>query len=282
MDINVPIEEMRKRKLMVCTPMYGGLCNGSFCRSMQDLTVLCRDYGIELRCYYLFNESLIQRARNYCADEFIRSDSTHLMFIDADIGFNPQDVLTLLALQTDESPYDIIGGAYPKKCIAWEKVKMAVDKGFADKDPTALAQYIGDYVFNPVMPKDGNTRIRLDEPAEVSELGTGFMMIRRSTFDKFKAAYPETAYLPDHIRTANFDGSREINTYFDCQIDPTSKRYLSEDYWFCQKVRAFGGTIWLCPWMQLTHTGSFSFGGSLQALASIQASATADGLVKAK
>ncbi|AMQ65949.1 hypothetical protein AAY80_034 [Stenotrophomonas phage vB_SmaS-DLP_6] len=277
MEIKIQAEELAKRTLFVAAPMYGGMCHGSFARSMQDLTATCLKYGIVMRTYYLFNESLITRARNYCVDEFLRSGMSHMMFIDSDIGFNPQDVIALLALQSDESPYDVIGGPYPKKCISWEKIKQAVDKGVADKDPNQLEHFVGDYVFNPVFPEGvTEARISLDEPAEVLEMGTGFMMIRRKTFDLYKEAYPQYSYKPDHVRTANFDGSREIHAYFDCIIDPVSKRYLSEDYMFCQNVRNAGGKIFLCPWMQLTHTGTYTFGGSLQALASVGAHATAD------
>lgn len=277
MEIKIQAEELAKRTLFVAAPMYGGMCHGSFARSMQDLTATCLKYGIVMRTYYLFNESLITRARNYCVDEFLRSGMSHMMFIDSDIGFNPQDVIALLALQSDESPYDVIGGPYPKKCISWEKIKQAVDKGAADKDPNQLEHFVGDYVFNPVFPEGvTEARISLEEPAEVLEMGTGFMMIRRKTFDMYKEAYPQYSYKPDHVRTANFDGSREIHAYFDCIIDPVSRRYLSEDYMFCQNVRNAGGKIYLCPWMQLTHTGTYTFGGSLAALASVGAHATAD------
>lgn len=277
MEIKISSEELRKRKLFVATPMYGGMCTGSFARSMQDLTAKCVQYGIEMRCYYLFNESLITRGRAYAADEFLRSGYTHMMFIDADIGFNPDDVISLLALQGDETDYDIIGGPYPKKCISWEKIVLAVNKGAGDEDPNNLENFVGDYVFNPVL-EEGETQknIRLDEPAEVLEIGTGFMMIRRETFVKWQAAYPEKMYKPDHVRTEHFNGSREICMFFDCVIDPDSRRYLSEDYYFCQQSRKAGMKVWLCPWMKLTHTGSYVFGGSLAALASIQAHPTAD------
>ena len=101
------------------------------------------------------------------------------------------------------------------------------------------------------------------------------MCIPRSTFEKYEEAYPEYKYLPDHIRTDAFDGSREIMAYFDCIIDPESKRYLSEDYMFCQNVRKAGMKVWMCPWMELKHMGSYIFGGSLGAMAAIQASPTA-------
>ena len=273
MEIKIAVEELRKNKLFLATPMYGGQCAGMFARSVADLSAMCTHYGIPLQMYFLFNESLITRARNYCVDEFMRSDATHLMFIDSDIGFNPNDVIALMALSRDDSPYDIIGGPYPKKCISWEKIKLAVDKGVADKDPNVLEKFVGDYVFNP---KGGSGSIPIGEPVEVLEIGTGFMMARKNTFQKFSEAFPQYSYKPDHVRTAHFDGSREIMQYFQAEIDPKSKRYLSEDYWFCQKVQELGLKTWFCPWMQMQHVGTYIFGGSLADLASIGASATAD------
>jgi len=273
MEIKIELEKLRQYKLFVATPMYGGQCAGMYNKSMCDLTTMCVKYGIEMRAYYLFNESLITRARNYCVDEFLRSDSTHMLFIDSDIGFNPQDVLAMLALQTEESDYDVLGAPYPKKTISWEKIKLAVNRGAADKDPAYLENFVGDYVFNPVGDKK---EIPIGEPAEVLETGTGFMMIRRKTFEKYKEAFPQYSYKPDHARSEAFDGSREILMYFQADIDPESRRYLSEDYLFCQNVRKIGLKVWLCPWMKLQHVGSYVFGGSLAAIASIGAAPTVD------
>jgi hypothetical protein len=277
MEKTITFEELRKRSLFVGVPCYGGKCDGMFTKSMCDLSVLCTQYQIQLNTFFLFNESLITRARNYIVDEFMRSGFTHLMFIDSDIGFNAQDVVDMLALVDDDSPYDVIGGCYPKKCITWEKIKAAVDAGIADENPNQLENFVGDFVFNLIMDENNkNTSIPLSEPAEVAETGTGFMMIRKSTFEKFNAAYPELLYKPDHVRSEHFDGSRQIMAYFDTIICPKSNRYLSEDYMFCQYVREMGGKVWVCPWMSLKHVGAYIFGGSLAAMASIGASATAD------
>ena len=274
MQIEIPIEELKKRKLFIATPMYGGQCAGMFARSIADLSAMCSQYGIPLQMYFLFNESLITRARNYCADEFMRSGADHLMFIDSDIGFNPQDVIALMALQAQEpEKYDIIGGPYPKKCISWEKIKHAVDKGIADEDPNVLERFVGDFVFNP---KSGTGTIQIGEPAEVLEIGTGFMMISKQAMQKFADSHTQYMYRPDHVRTEAFDGSRKIMMYFQAEVDPKSERYLSEDYWFCQKAQEIGLKTWLCPWMKMQHVGTYIFGGSLADLASIGASATAD------
>lgn len=273
-ELKVSIEELKQQKLFVATPMYGGQCMGLYARSMCDLSALCTSYGIQLQIYYLFNESLITRGRNYACDEFLRSGADHMMFIDADIGFDPKDVIALMAMQmSDPEKYQIVTGPYPKKSISWEKIKSAVDQGFADEDPENLNKYVGDYVFNP---KANTTSISLSEPSEIMEGGTGFMMIDREVFTRYREAYPELAYLPDHVRSEHFDGSREIHAYFDCVIDPTTRRYLSEDYFFCYNVNKMGGRIWLCPWMKLQHVGSMIFGGSLADIAAIGASATAD------
>jgi len=274
MEIKIDLEKLRERGLFVATPMYGGMCAGMFAKSCADLSTICTQYGIPLQYYYLFNESLITRARNYCCDEFMRSTSQHMMFIDSDIGFNPQDVIALMALQAnDPEKYEIIGGPYPKKCISWEKIKLAVDKGIADEDPNVLEKFVGDYVFNP---KGGQQSIKIDEPVEVLEIGTGFMMVTKAAMQKFQDTYPQYMYKPDHVRTEHFDGSREIMMFFQAEVDPATKRYLSEDYWFCQKAQQANISTWFCPWMKLQHVGSYIFGGSLADLAQIGAAATAD------
>jgi hypothetical protein len=274
MKIQTSVEEIRKHKIFVGTPMYGAQCTGSYTKASVDLATMCAANGIGIHFYYLFNESLIQRARNYIADEFLRSDCTHLLFIDADIGFNPRDVLGLLAVQiSDPEKYNIVTGLYPKKTIAWEKVQKAAAAGKGDENPFDLEQYTADYVFNPV---NRVSSFNISEPLEIGEGGTGFMLIPRATFEKFAAAYPELSYKPDHVRTEQFDGSREIHAYFDCIIDPETKRYLSEDYFFCKKARQAGMQIWTCPWMQLQHIGSYIFKGSLAHIGSLGITATAD------
>lgn len=272
MQLEVTIDDLRKYSIFVATPCYGGQTSGLFTKSTNDLAAMCGKYGIDLRFYYLFNESLVQRARNYCVDEFLRSDCTHLMFIDSDIGFNAKDVLSLLGIQTNSpDAYDILTGPYPKKSISWEKVKRAVDKGKAD-NPFDLQHYTADYVFNLVA---GTKSFRIDTPVEVAEGGTGFMMIPREVFEKYAKEYPELSYKPDHTRTESFDGSREIMAYFDCAIDPESKRYLSEDYFFCWNARKIGIKVHLCPWMEINHVGTYTFKGSMSALASLDMSPTA-------
>jgi hypothetical protein len=271
MEIKISSDELRQKKIFVATPCYGGQCFGLYAKACLDLQATCIQYGIECRFSFIFNESLITRARNYLVDEFLRSGCTHLLFIDSDIQYNPQDILALLALDLD-----IAGGPYPKKSINWSNICNAVtrnsiktNEGIKLKEgfnPGELDGVTGDFVFNPV---PGTTSFKISEPVEVMEIGTGFMMVKREVFDKYAEEFPHLHYKPDHVGQANFDGSRYIHAYFDTVIDPQSHRYLSEDYMFCQNARAIGLKVWLCPWMKTTHVGTYGFQGDLPAVASL-------------
>lgn len=268
MTVSISAEQLSKTKLFLACPMYGGVCSGLFMKSCLDLQTLCIKYGVDIKFSFLFNESLVTRARNFLADEFIRSEFTHLMWVDSDIHFKPEDVLTLIALDKD-----IVGAPYPKKSIKWVAIwkaakRLSQDPTFDESkfNPAELENLAGDYVFNPV---PGTVKFNVQRPLEVMELGTGFMMIKRHVFDKFKIEYPHLSYKPDHTGSPNFDGSRYIHAYFDTVIDPDSHRYLSEDYKFCQDWRAIGGQIWLCPWMELGHLGTYEFKGNMPKIAQL-------------
>jgi hypothetical protein len=265
MEIKVNVEELRKNKVFVATPMYGGMAHGLYIKSCLDLQTTMNKYGIETKFSFLFNESLITRARNYLVDEFLRTDFTHLLFIDSDIHYAPQDVIALLALDKD-----VVGGPYPKKSINWKNVADTARK-HPNLDPKELEKLVGEYVFNVVK---GTKQFTVTEPLEVMEIGTGYMMVKREVFEKMKAEYPMIRYKPDHVGQANFDGTRYIHAYFDTVIDTKdsivgggSDRYLSEDYMFCQMWRKMGGQIHLCPWMKTQHIGTYPFTGNMPAVA---------------
>lgn len=299
MELTISIDQLRQNKIFVATPMYGGMAHGLYIKSILDLQGLLHQYGIECRYSFLFNESLITRARNYLCDEFLRSGFTHLLFIDSDIEFNPEDVLALVALDKD-----IIGGPYVKKSINWGNISKAMVQNPA-VNPGELEKVMGEYVFNPV---PGTKQFSVHEPLEVLEIGTGYMMVKRGVFEVYREKYPEKTYKPDHVGQPNFDGSRYIHAYFDTEIDtpidpvariamslgmtreqvvtffpenvreklipphPRSDRYLSEDYMFCQRWRALGGQVYLCPWMRTKHIGTFPFMGDMQAIAGMTGS----------
>jgi len=265
MEIQVKVEDLKKNKLFVATPMYGGMAHGLYVKSCLDLQNVMSKYGVETKFSFLFNESLITRARNYLVDEFLRSGFTHLLFIDSDIHYAPQDIVALMALDKD-----VIGGPYPKKSINWGNVAQAA-RNNPNLDPKELEGLVGEYVFNVVK---GTSQFQVTEPLEVLEIGTGHMMVKRHVFEKMQESFPNIKYKPDHVGQANFDGSRYIHAYFDTVIDTKdsitgggTERYLSEDYMFCQMWRKIGGQIFLCPWMKTQHIGTYAFTGDMPKVA---------------
>jgi hypothetical protein len=265
MEIKIDLEAVRKNKLFVATPMYGGQCYGLYMKSCLDLQNTMVQYGIETRFSFLFNESLITRARNYLVDEFLRSDCTHMLFLDSDIMFDAKDVVVMMALDKD-----IIGGSYCKKALNWNNIRAAITNN-PDIPNHELENIVGEYVFNPVK---GTSQFSVSDPLEVLEIGTGYMMIKREVFLKMIEAFQQLKYRPDHVGQENFDGSRYIHAFFDTIIDTEDSivgggtdRYLSEDYSFSQMWRKLGGSIWLCPWMKTKHVGSYAFTGNMPAVA---------------
>jgi|APGre2960657423_1045063.scaffolds.fasta_scaffold45965_2 hypothetical protein len=244
-----------KAHVFIATPMYGGSAQASYLRSLVELVVMLRDnnYGVEFQ--YISHESLITRARNSMVDAFLAcAHCTHLLFLDADIGFFPEDVVRMLS-----SNKSLCGAAYPKKGgINWRSVAA-----LARKDPTLpsdeLAHVSGTYVINFI---EGTQEITLDEPVEVKELGTGLMLIQRNVFSQLAAAYPAKSYIPEGRE--GDAAAKRVWAFFDTAIDPVSGRYLSEDFVFCGLWRALGGQVWLCPWVRTTHTGPFELKGDLR------------------
>ncbi|NMC87794.1 MAG: hypothetical protein GYA69_05120 [Candidatus Moranbacteria bacterium] len=208
-------------------------------------------------------------------------DFTHLMFIDADIKYKTDDILALLALSDPNTEdYEVICGSYPKKSINWKLVERAVKAGIpADK----LEEYADNPVMNLAPSETGKQTLDLSRPIEVLDTGTGFMLIRRSVFEKMAKAYPELLYTPDYdLKNENFDKNRDDGVYafFDTRIekDETSikkrekgiQRYLSEDYSFCHLWRKIGGKVWVAPWIRLQHSGTYHFKGNIAAYMTIK------------
>ena len=240
-------------KLYIATPMYGGQCTGYYTRSMLGAVPALFYADIPVTTRFVFNESLITRARNALTHTFLKSDCTHLFFIDADIKFNPQDVLGMLLADKE-----IICGIYPKKELNWENVANAAKAGVThDK----LRYYTGSFVVNLAGYVDQVT-VQHDKPCEIWNGGTGFMMIKREVFEQLADKVPE--YSNDSTDLSGAIKHQEmIKEYFATSIEPGTNRLLSEDYHFCRIWREIGGKVWAAPWVHLGHAGTHLFDGAL-------------------
>ena len=250
MSDEIKVKPVPKRpSLMIATPMYGGMCTGHYVQGLLMTTAKLREVGVNMAWCQIMNESLITRARNELARIFLESEHDYLMFIDADIGFDGEAILQLMAADKD-----VACGIYPKKEVNWDSVKRAALAGKTD-----LQDHGGAFVFNMIGKQDAHT----DEQGffEVRHGGTGFMLIKRAVFEHLKPHVPT-------YRTNSFvneDGEYQkplVHEFFATSID-ASGALLSEDYHFCELVRQHGGEIWANPFIKLDHVGTYVFHGDI-------------------
>jgi hypothetical protein len=262
--IELSVDEIRKNKFFIATPCYGGQLNEPYFRSVIKMMTFFNQHQIPLAFGTIANESLVTRARNVLLAYFLNSDYTHLLFIDADIEFQVEDVLKLYAHNKD-----VVVGAYPKKGVAWDRIKSNLadpnnkEKVLTDRE---IAAFGSDYAINFKFVDRETKTIGVENGLiKLHDAGTGFMMIKREAILKMIKAYPEFKYNND-VNINNADLKDQFYALFDTMIDPIDRRYLSEDYTFCRRWQEIGGDIWLDPSISLNHYGHFCFQGNPQAI----------------
>lgn len=180
------------------------------------------------------NESLITRARDVIAASFLNdTDFECLLFIDADIEFQPDDVARLWILCSGRA--DVAAGVY------------------RHKNPEAkLAAWV-----------DGKLRDidEFDQPFEVDYAGTGFMMIRRQTFERLIQEFPDWAYDEGFPLEEKKSEAMKCWAFFQDPIEDSAlgRFHLSEDYFFCQRVRDMGMKVFMDPEVRLKHWGLYPY-----------------------
>ena len=244
---------MQDNKVFVATPMYGGMCAGYYVQSVMQMQNIFSQQGIETQYSFMFNESLITRARNALTATFLKTDCTHLMFIDADIKFDPNAILAML-----EVDKDIICGIYPKKEINWESVKQAMDAGVPND---RLKHHTGSFVVN-LVDYQGEVTVPVNQPVVIFNGGTGFMLIKRTVFERLADKVPSYSNDVGDL-SGQLNHAEMIHEYFATSIEPETNRLLSEDYHFCRIWRMNGGKVYAAPWAQLSHIGTYAFEGQL-------------------
>jgi hypothetical protein len=227
-NIQVNLDYLRTTRVHFCMPCYGGQLTEQTFMSYIKWANMARQLGIDWTVETMTNESLISRARNTLTAKFLATEgSTHLMFVDADIGWEPWHLLVMLDAQKD-----VIGGLYPMKSMP---IKWCVNG----------------------IPGQENTEGNL---IEVSKTGTGFLLIKREVFEKLNG-HPATKPFANDI---GLDPSlnQYMKTYFDTAV--REGRYYSEDWTFCENWRDLGGQVWVDKRVLLRHTGTYVFDAASQ------------------
>ena len=211
------------RKLMMAIPCYDGKVNIKTAFAIAQLVPRLDKMGVQITLVHLSGCSIITKARNKLVANFINSECTDLLFVDADVVINVDAVTRLLALSTDR---DIVAGTYPRR---------ATD-----------AKFFLDFHL------DENNQLEFDENGlmRVESVATGFMLIRRHVIEHLIAAHPEWEYKGDG------DGDVEYAVFDFAIVDGN---YIGEDYLFCRRAREAGFKVYLDPMISLPHIGTQEF-----------------------
>ena len=252
-QVKIDVEKLRDVNLFLATPCYGGVVTDQYFLSMFKLSQALIQNGINFRITTLRNESLIPRARNILTAMFMEDPkATHLMFIDADIEFEPDSILRMLAMNKN-----IVAAAYSKKTVDWKSIANAVQRG-----EEQVASYGAEYAINLKFEDKETKKVSSKDGAiEVLDASTGFFMVKKEVVKAMFDAYPSLHYKNDSSIDPKFN--KYCYSLFDTIHDPDDNRYLSEDYTFCRRWQALGGRIWLDPNTTLNHVGSFTFQGNI-------------------
>jgi len=237
---------MQKPSLLIATPCYCGNVTSQYVVSLLGAQSLLVYHGLGCSVYF-HSDSLITRARNNIAGKFLRQQNhTHLLFIDADLSFDPKIILRYLDFDKD-----VIGGIYPMK----QSNIGALRRSPIEDDRTAEAV---SYTYS--------SRIRIEEDnmprsgfVRVEYAATGFMMIKRQALETMAAQYPELRYQYDFTGA----GAEVSYAFFDTMIH--EGRFLPEDYSFCKRWKDIGGEIWGDVTSKFTHIGSYVYSGDIAA-----------------
>lgn len=239
-------------KIVIGTPCHGGVVTEMYLQSCLALLQAADARNVRMQILTLPNDPLISRARNRIAAQFLADpDATHLMFIDADMGFEPEQFFRLLDV---DKP--VVAAVGPYKTIAWDRVRQAVERGAGNIEATSLLYALsirstpGTQIVIKTKGADGFARI--------DYVGTAFMLIRRDALKTIAERNPAIEYEDD---TSGVVSPIRHFAFFDTKIDPDTKKYLSEDYSFCRLWLDAGGDVWVDLKSRLRHIGQHVFNG---------------------
>lgn len=211
------------KKLMIATPAYSGNVTIPYALSYAQTTSMLAAHGVETVPMITASGSLLVAERNKIIEAFWVSDCTHLLCIDADLGWPAQAVVAMLGFDKD-----FVAGVYPAR---------------GTKDT---------FLFRPV--EDGQNRIVQDEThkhlLKAEYIPAGFMLLSRGAIQKMRDAYPHLRFEPKNKENNSPPGFLLFNT------EVWQGEFWGEDYVFCRRARDAGIDIWVDPLIQFDHAGT--------------------------
>lgn len=222
----------RSRKVMLCIPTARSPVL-EFTTSFAETCVHLHQTGIRYVSHFVIGSSNLPRARNKLVATFLASDCTDMIFIDDDMGWSATSIVRLLA-----SDKPIVAGVGRKR----------VDKPNSDPNVWCVSfeANAGEAIDQDDM---GNIEVRA--------VGTAFMKIERSVFERMIAAHPEWKRDGDD----GMKPAEKVNYYQFFRFDPDDQTEMGEDFVFCRRWRELGGRIFIDPTIWLAHVGAKAYSG---------------------
>ena len=214
--------------VLIALPCYGGMVSDKTAKGLFNLGKELRTHKIDHGLLTMANESLITQGRSKMANFFMNNTKyERILFIDADVGFEPKDVFDLLKYDKD-----IICGAYPMKTIPLR------------------------YNYNVTKPV-----VEEGELIKIDNVGFGFAMIKRRVFETIAQKYGnELKYYPaDNSENYQVSEKERHNSYHYFLEMKKGMNYLPEDFSFFERAKSVGYTAWLNSNIRLPHVGSHVF-----------------------
>lgn len=210
------------QRVFIAIPTYRDICPETVQSLFGAKECLLRN-GIESELCIASENCHVDDGRNYLVREFLESKCSQMIFVDADVRFDPEDIVRLALYDRD-----VVVGVYPKK---------------ADEDYPVL--FLGGDIWS-------------DEAGLIEIAGgpTGFMKIRRIVLEKLYEKVPK--YVPENEGLYH---ELRIPIIFERTLRGFTR--LGGDYEFCRKWKEMGGAIYADPLMTFGHSGSTDHTGSL-------------------
>lgn len=214
--------------ILISLPCYGGLVNEKTTTSLFNLGKLLVRNNIEHGIMTVANESLITHGRSRIANFFVNNTEFEYLFcLDADVAFQPEDMLKLYSYQKP-----IVSASYPMKTLP---IRHCYE------------------LYNPVK-LCGNL-------VKIGGIGMGFVLIHRSVFEKLNKHYSELKYFPG-LNNSNYlitENEYHNSYHYFAEMNKEGK-YLGEDMSFFHRVSDIGYDVWMDTSIELQHIGSHIFG----------------------
>jgi hypothetical protein len=207
--------------MFIATPCLDGKVDAHYAASLaRTLTTLQQRGWRSPQIDFEIGNSLIADARNKLVARFLASEASDLVFIDADLSWQPDDLLRLVS-------YDVpfVAGVYQRKSRT--KIDFSVK-------------------FGPTIGLDAQRLMA------VERVGTGFMRLRRDCLQKMIAAHPS-------LRLKNPNDADDVHFHALFDTDIVDGQFVGEDFTFCDRWRRIGGQVLIDPAIQLAHHGAAAY-----------------------